>query len=524
MSAPLLPVNSSVYHSLDLLRGHGLIPSAIQGIRPWTRAEAARQIDEARGLFEHSKGDSLQDKDYFLEDVISNLEKQFSEELSGLGLKDEVFHNWRLKGARYIDFFLTELDSSGRPYFGNNSPINGFFNPLVQNHQGRHLKEETQIGLSTRTEAQLSSHASFSFAPFIQFQLQADNANREQGFFVEELTGSLDFLNTQLDIGRRPLLWGQSDQGGVVLSNNARPLDGVFLGNPHPWKIHHAGSLKYAFFFTTLGEEQVFENAYFSGLKISYKPWKVFEVGIARALVFGGEGAPSGSFQEQFGEFFGIRPGGGDDGNLSNSLSGFELRGVLPFLRNTEIYSEFYFDDFNLKHIFRSFVQDSGIIGGIFLSRLDNKGTWSLRLEGRKMSPIMYQHGIWTDGWTLNGFVLGDPLGPDAESIRLHVRKIFYPKMTVWGEFDFERSDSDIYASDPSEGRIVAANGTPEKRYRLLLGGSRAWTKRITTEATLGYERVTNPQFLETGGQDNFLLMAGLTLNTDDLTRFPRSD
>jgi hypothetical protein len=46
-SAPL-PLDSWVYPALDKLAGLGLIDSALQGSRPYSRLEAARQTAEAR--------------------------------------------------------------------------------------------------------------------------------------------------------------------------------------------------------------------------------------------------------------------------------------------------------------------------------------------------------------------------------------------------------------------------------------------------------------------------------------------
>jgi len=507
-ASPLVPLSDAIYWNLEILKGHGLIPSSTEGTGPSTQREINRQVLEARSQFDQRRANPAtywkETADY-LDALITKMEESYP---------DETLSLHALKSA---EISLIQLDSPGRDIFRPNSSIDARYNPLTQYQSGRHIVDGTQIGLSSVSQAQITSHASFSFSPYIQLQLHANDQEEEQGFFVEELYGNVNFFNTQLDIGRRPFQWGQSDHGGVLFTDNARPLDGIFLSNPRPWKIPHMGFLKYSFLLATLGSEQSLNNTLISGLKLTYKPWSIFEFAIARALTFGGDGAPPASAATQFAEFFGARPDGGDNGNFSNSISGFEFRVTLPFLRFTQIYSEFYFDDFNLSHIPRSFVQDAGILGGIFIPRLDDKGTWSARIEGRKMAPIMYQHNVWKDGWAENGFILGDPLGPDAESLRLELKKS-YPKMTFSGEFNYERVDSDIYSSDPSKGRVIATDGTPENRYRFQIRATRDWNKRLTSRASLGYERVTNPTFLSRGSQDNFLVSVGLKVNLDTKT------
>jgi hypothetical protein len=184
----------------------------------------------------------------------------------------------------------------------------------------------------------------------------------------------------------------------------------------------------------------------------------------------------------------------------------------LPFLRNLEIYSEFYFDDFDLVDIPKSFTQDGGMLFGAYLARLDDKGSWNLRVEGRKTSSILYKHGIWNTGWTENGFVLGDPLGPDADSLSVFLHKTNNDLLTQFSWIGaLERVDSDIYSGGGSAvGRIKTTDGPPEIRFRTLFSASHALSNLWTLSGSLGYERIKDFNFIRGDDKNGFLAQVSM--------------
>src|SRR5437764_14652126 len=55
MRSPYVPPDSWIYPLFDRLAGLGIVTTAYQGLRPWTRMECARLLDEA-GEKIHSEG------------------------------------------------------------------------------------------------------------------------------------------------------------------------------------------------------------------------------------------------------------------------------------------------------------------------------------------------------------------------------------------------------------------------------------------------------------------------------------
>lgn len=503
---PSVPIQDSVYDDIDILVSHGLVKTVLQGQKPWTRSEIARLIAQA------DKNNNLGIP--YVDSLIKDLKDRFNEQLVNEGYVAGSEQNWSVHFIENFDLKASYLNSPERPYNQTNI-IDANFNPLVENRSGQQHPDGGQFSLETTHWGYFSPYFSAFINPRIQTDFIDNSPSDPVRFHLQESYASFAFWNTQIDVGRKSIHWGQSRYGGLVFSANARPLDGIQIYNPSPWHTF-LGQLRYSFFLANLGPEQRLSKPYITGLKVSVLPAPYLEIGASRALILGGSGSPNNSLGSEIAEFFAVRSG---SGNASNSITGFELRGRIPPLRNIELYGEFYFDDINAAHLFRSFIQDSGLLAGIYLPRLDHKGSMSLRLEGRKNSSILYKHGTWTSGWTENGLVLGDPLGADAESLSVTLRKRFNSQTNLWAEFNFERIDSDTYVSGVPEGRRVAVNGPAEKRLRFITKGSHLLADKITGHLHVGYERVYGFNFTPGNNRNNFLIQTGITFNTDNFFR-----
>lgn len=501
-STPLVPITDRVYDDLDILISHKLINDVVVGQRPYTQSEVRRLIDQANNNFSANNSNHATG---FVKSILEKLNERFPE-------NKEKFIIHPLESVSLNTLFL---DSPSRPYF-QPSQLNGIYNPLAQQNGGRHFIDGNQYAWETSHSALLGKYFSTAFIPRFQLQIVNDQNQQENGVFIQELYFSTYFHNTQIDIGRRPMIWGQGRLGGFMFANNARPSDGLTLFNPSPWKIKFLGNLKYTFFLSTLGPEQMYKNDLMSGIKFNFMPAKWFEFGFGRAIIFGGENGPYRSFPVQVGEFFGARPAGGDDGNFSNSISNLEFRLKIPPLRNTEVYGQADFDDVNFRFPFRTLIQDTGLLAGIFIPRLNDEGSINLRIEMKRTSCILYGHSTWRDGWTLNQFTLGDPLGPDADSYSTTLTRIF-SKTILTNQFVFERIDTDTY-SGGAKGRVRQSNGNSEKRIRHVAGINYQYSPWFLISANAGYERVIGFNFINDDNRNNFLLGVGLTLNTDKRT------
>lgn len=491
-------ISDPIYDTLDLLVAHRLIPQTIKGIRPFTRPYIASLLQKA--IDACSNGSKKSCEYSLIRDTLAQAKAQYADDLTRLSAGESD-----IKLLDEVALDITYLDSPSRLFF-RPSP-SARYNPLVHFREGRSYQQGFQYSIESTHRAALGDHVSLSLRPRLQIQSIDDRGGSGGNkVFLEDSYASFNFANTQFDLGRTPLQLGQGKNGGMMLSDNARSLDGLRVSNPFPWHLGFLGAAKYSFFLATLGPEQNFKHPLFSGLKFNVQPWKLLEIGIARSLILGGEGSPNASLGQHVSDYFGVRPGDINATNLSNSINGFELRATIPPLGGAELYTEFYFDDVTPTRLFRSFEQDTGILAGINVPRLNKSGSLGLRVEAKRTSPIMYLHSVWTTGWAMNGHVMGDPLGTDGKSLRILLSQALGADTKITNDFVIERVDSALYfAVNASTGRVKFATGIPEDRFRNTIKVSRRWNDRWDTDFAFGYERVRNFNFITGASTNNFL-------------------
>src|SRR5207245_3747878 len=130
--SPYVPLDSSVYPALERLAALGYIDSEILGLRPWTRSECARLLDEA--------GDRIAGEETVLpeaHDLYRALENEFSSELessdgdSNRQVKLESIYTrfTQVAGKPLTDnyhFGQTIINDFGRPYERGFNNVTGF--------------------------------------------------------------------------------------------------------------------------------------------------------------------------------------------------------------------------------------------------------------------------------------------------------------------------------------------------------------------------------------------------------------
>src|SRR5438132_579657 len=130
--SPYVPLDSWIYPAFDRLAAIGLIDSAFEGMKPWTRNECVRLLQEASGsVGEEGRGGTEAEKTYRL------LETEFREELEGRGgdspLRAKVESVYArvtgIAGQPLTDGFHfgeTIIGDYGRPYHGGLNSAEGF--------------------------------------------------------------------------------------------------------------------------------------------------------------------------------------------------------------------------------------------------------------------------------------------------------------------------------------------------------------------------------------------------------------
>jgi hypothetical protein len=128
-SSPYVPMDSWVYAAFDRLAALGVVQSGFAGLRPWTRQECARLLEEASGSVDESAPDADEGSRLY-----TALAREFAVELEGSQTEyaalDSVYASVTgISGQPLTDgyhFAQTIVNNFGRPYEQGTSSLAGF--------------------------------------------------------------------------------------------------------------------------------------------------------------------------------------------------------------------------------------------------------------------------------------------------------------------------------------------------------------------------------------------------------------
>jgi hypothetical protein len=483
-----VPLDSWVYPALDKLAGMGLVDSVLQGARPYTRLEAARQVREAI-----AKSESI-DTPPAIRELLIRLERFFRDEIGDEG----AFEGSYLKPR---EFQLNYLYQDGEDsVIAGNGRIDARQFALNYNNYGIDYSEHGNGQLILQAEAKLGKHFLLSARPLVEFQEDGGSASLS----LLQARAALGLGPFEVSIGRQSLWWGQGRHGSLVLTNNAKPLDMVRITNPTPvllpWIFKLLGPFRVDVFWSKLEEDRVVPEPYFGGLRLDFKPLPWVEIGASRAVMFGGEGRPSIGWDEFFTILGGKNLEGDED--TSNSVAALDIRLRLPFLWNAELYGEYGGEDEAKFAGVLPFVANKAYLAGLYLPRIEPTGRLSLRLEYADLSkidnnsPPWYRHGIYRSGYTYEGKVLGHHVGGAARDIYGELQVILPHDLLMTLGMDYEKRGYD--------------QPVQEKHYQGILKLNWEFREHLALNLLLGCGRVKNADFEDGNDRTDFLASFGL--------------
>ena len=426
-----IPLDSPIYSYLSKLAGFGLIRSDIQGIRPISKAEAARLLREAENAREMIRmlGEGTQNPvdGGMAEVIIARLRERLAREIAQPEYPETTSAPWlQLAQPEYGRLRYVYLDGVPRSYFrpvwdsGNDGvfgigsglrppnlpPPFGIIyqrgyegTPLFENNEGTVYGKGSSLDVRVSLQGYSTQYLAFLVEPQFIFSanqwanVSASNNPPNRIYSSDENTttlrinkGYLKFGGgpLELEVGRDAVWYGLGERGNITLTNNSQNLDIIKLSSPEPIDIGFLGKLKYSILVTRLDESIILapptftipvkSEPYLVAAKLSLKPVEWLEVGI--------------NFAREFkGSFGGV---GGTTGNTANSLAGIELRCRLPWLRNAELYGEFSGEDqAGGWPIVESYV------AGIYFPRLTADGRNDFRFEFFQGNPILYTNSSY---------------------------------------------------------------------------------------------------------------------------------
>jgi hypothetical protein len=480
ISSPYVPLDSWVYPAFDRLAALGVVPSAMEGIKPWTRRECARLLEEASTYME----DSAADEAVRLYGVLS---KEFAREMGGdeanyVGIDSVYSGVTSISGQPLTDgyhFGQTIVNNFGRPFERGTNALAGFSGSGSAGALGFYVRGEfehapgapgvsqtvqnaIQLADAKTTNAQEAGPPIFqpatATAPFNQFRLL-------DSYVMLNING------WQASFGKQSL-WLGPTQDPFLLSDNAEPiymfrvsqttprkLPGIFgLFGPYRLELF-VGKLTGQHFVNTQNGNIVFSlgqslarQPMINGQKLTFKPTPNFELGIGKTGLWGGPDFPItlGTTRNSLLSTTNAQGRNNDPGDRRATV---DFSYHVPGLRKWLVLYDDSFSEDEISPL--GYPQQSAHNPGFYLPQLPKLPKLDFRVEAAYtnvqdfLQPIgggfFYWNTRYLDGYTNKGNIMGNATaGRQGIAFRGASTYWFASDRTIRLGYRSEEADSDF--------------------------------------------------------------------------------
>jgi membrane-associated phospholipid phosphatase len=463
MGSPYVPLDSWIYPAFDRLTAMGFIHTGFADMRPWTRLECARQIEEAsEGVADETAGseatrlyDSLR-KEFEIE--IGLLDGGTNEQLN---LESVYTRSTEIAGKPLTDgdhFGQTIINDFGRPEergFNNVSGMSGWgaYGPLAFYVDGefQHSPSAPALPLGAREAISTADFIRTGISPPFPVPRDTPTSEFSEGRFLDTYV-ALNFSNWQFSYGNQSLWWGPSQGGPLMFSDNAQPLRMFRINRVVPFKLPLLGPTRIEVF---LGQYSGYEFVYAPsgivgqygvslnpqpidhGERISFKPTSNLEIGISRTTDYAGPGYPLTLHTFLRSLFSTSNTLAGNPNKPGARRSGLDFSYRIPGLHNgMTFYAEGMAEHNEISPLIGPDV--AAWLAGIYLPRLPKIPKLDLRVEGGYTDPpysgkdvaygAFYWDPAWITGFQNAGHLMGSWMGRQGQGAQAWSTYWFNPR------------------------------------------------------------------------------------------------
>jgi membrane-associated phospholipid phosphatase len=442
LGTPYVPLDSWIYEALDRLAGLGYIDSAFSSMRPWTRRECLRQLEEAE-----AKGVDSEDSEAGR--LIDTLEREFRSEAEatgdgtdGAGFRLESLYSRteHISGSPLTDgytFAQTQYNDFGRPFAEGWNTVNGFSAYATKGPWVAYVRGEVDTTPSIPAYSLSTREAIFVIDRFQVLEPDTPQPAVDSARLLDAYVG-LMVSNWEVTFGKQSLWWGPGNGGPLDFSDNVQPINMFRINRTTPLKLPSIlgwlGPMRTEFFLGQLDGQMFLQTPtayvgnfgqtlnpqpFINGQYIGFKPTKNFEFGFFRTTIYGGPGYPLNwhtfirSLISSENQTVGAP---NKPGNRTSALS-FSYR--LPRMRDwLTFYADGYTDD-QFSPV--AYADRSAWQAGLYLSHFPWFSKLDLRAEGLytdvpegagDIAPgSFYFNSTWRSGYTNDGNIIGSWVG-----------------------------------------------------------------------------------------------------------------
>jgi len=430
-----------VYPAFDRLNALGYSLSALQGMRPWTRLQCARLVEEAQQSLD-SQADEA-DPDALR--LVHRLAQEFAYEIEllhglpnrSLGVASVYLRATQIAGPPLRDSFhfaQTISDDFGRPYGQGFNSISGTEVHAEYGPFAIALRGEFQ---QARSLFAYNSSALNAIANMDELPVQPlPGITALDRMRPVEATVSLKLLGWQATFGEQSQWWGQSRTNSLILSNNAEAPVVLLIQKDKPVQLPgpfaYLGKMNNTFFVGQLRGHHYVRGPYPSfvlegsaakalnpqpfiwGEQLDLRMSPNLELGFEISCVWAGYGRPAtiGTWFHTF-TFRGNAHAGLDPGKR---YGGFHFSYRLPFLKDVTILTDAMADD---EPTPINYPTRSAMNPGIYITRLPRLHQVDARVEAVYTNIPSYLNGVgvvyanqhYANGYRNAGQLIGSWVG-----------------------------------------------------------------------------------------------------------------
>jgi len=453
MGSTYVPLDSWVYGVFDRMAALGYIQTSFAGMRPWTRMECARLIQEA--------SESI-DEEREAAQAVRQLQEEFSREIRRLndGSNEEAVIEsvytriGGISGVPLTDGFhfgQTLINDYGRQYGEGANAITGISarasaGPLAFYVRGEYQHAAAAQPVSQQTQQLILLNGD---SPVPALVPTTDR------FRILEAYVSLNMHNWQLSFGKQDGWWGPGTGGALMLTNNAESISMFRITRVSPFALPgifgYLGAVRTDSFLGRLQGHNFVRLAwpefplegsldrpldpqpYIWGHKVSFHPTENLEFGLSMTTVFAGFGRPLTleTFKHTFSSMGNAQPV--DPGDRR---TGFDFRYRVPGLRKwLVLYNDSVAED-EPNPI--AYPRRSAMNPGIYVPQIPKVPKLDLRVEGVYTNlpgliptGFFYSNVHYQNGYTNSGNIMGHWIGREGTGVQAWTRYWFSPQNTI---------------------------------------------------------------------------------------------
>jgi membrane-associated phospholipid phosphatase len=488
MGSPYVPMDSWVYSAFDRLTAMGYVTSGMSGMRPWTRLECVRLLNEAENRSIEDSTSSEGSKIYV------QLSKEFAGELREMSegenrsvqVESIYARVTGISGQPLTDgyhFGATIINDYGRPYQEGVNSADGFSAWATEGHLVAYVRAEYQHAPSAPALSQSAREfiSTSNSLPSVASATPLAAVNRPQ--LLDAYVG-LNFSNWQITFGPQTLWWGPSLGGPLMFSDNATPVNMLRINRVSPFKLPSflgwLGPWRMETFLGQLtGHDFVFQDdtglvgqfgqplsrqPFLDGSRFSFKPLPDFELGFSFTVVFAG--GPTPLTAHTF--FHSYSPGNtapGANGDPGDRRSGLDFTFRIPRVKNgLNFYTEAFVED-EFSPI--AYWRNAAIWSGLYLAQIPKLNKLDLRVEAgytdlpgnlqtgapdSHYAPgIFYANGRYPSGSYTNGSdLLGNWMGRQSQGVQVWSNYRFSPRSFIQASFRHQKVSQQLMSGGGS--------------------------------------------------------------------------